>query len=167
MDNYRGHYFDSFTRTQQGEVKNQYYDPFYVKHRKRTTKAQLRVLERTFETCPRPDSLMRKKLGDQLGMTPRSVQVWFQNRRAKIKKMQQSEENRISPILSQIDQRAYKRNIENFDLYPTNNSLIRVPVIYQSRGEPTYNYFPSERGYYHHSNEESGIYDRNYPFDQM
>ncbi|KAF9763694.1 Homeobox protein HD-10 [Nosema granulosis] len=152
MDNYRGHYFDSFTRTQQGEVKNQYYDPFYVKHRKRTTKAQLRVLEKTFETCPRPDSLMRKKLGEQLGMTPRSVQVWFQNRRAKIKKQQQGGDSRLSPILSNMEQRGYKRNIEDFDLYPTNNSLTRVPIVYQNRTIQNHNYYHGDQAYYHYSN---------------
>ncbi|KAK6090232.1 hypothetical protein P3W45_000780 [Vairimorpha bombi] len=62
-------------------------DPFMIKHRKRTSKKQLEVLEKTFETCIRPDSKCRKKLGDQLNMTPRAVQIWFQNRRAKIKKL--------------------------------------------------------------------------------
>ncbi|KAF9763091.1 Homeobox protein HD-10, partial [Nosema granulosis] len=63
-------------------------DPFQIKHRKRTSKKQLEVLEKTFETCIRPDAKLRKKLGDQLGMTPRAVQIWFQNRRAKVKKAQ-------------------------------------------------------------------------------
>nr|XP_013180850.1 unnamed protein product [Papilio xuthus] len=62
-------------------------DPYTIKHRKRTSKKQLEVLEKTFEMSIRPDAKLRKKLGEQLGMTPRAVQIWFQNRRAKVKKI--------------------------------------------------------------------------------
>lgn len=65
-------------------------DPFKIKHRKRTSKKQLEVLEKTFEGCIRPGAKLRKKLGEQLGMTPRAVQIWFQNRRAKVKKVKGS-----------------------------------------------------------------------------
>lgn len=91
MHNNRDAYFESFHQTPHGEVKNSYYNPFAVKHRRRTSKMQLRVLEKTFETNIRPDAALRKILGEQLGMTPRSVQVWFQNRRAKIKKSKKND----------------------------------------------------------------------------
>ncbi|OAG29336.1 hypothetical protein NEDG_01409 [Nematocida displodere] len=78
-------YFDSFHKTAQGELKNTYYNPFHVKPRKRTSKEQLEVLEKTFETNIKPDAALRKALAGKLGMTPRSVQVWFQNKRAKVK----------------------------------------------------------------------------------
>ncbi|EJW04114.1 hypothetical protein EDEG_01594 [Edhazardia aedis USNM 41457] len=89
----RDSYFESFQQTPEG-LKNTYYNPFMVKHRRRTSKMQLRVLEKTFETNVRPDANLRKILGEQLGMTPRSVQVWFQNRRAKIKKRKNECEQR-------------------------------------------------------------------------
>lgn len=56
------------------------YRPNEVKHRKRTTRQQLRVLEETFRTTQKPDGNVRKSLALQLNMTPRNVQVWFQNR---------------------------------------------------------------------------------------
>lgn len=87
-------YFDSFHKTAQGEFKNTYYNPFHVKPRKRTSKEQLAVLEKTFETNVKPDASLRKTLAVQLEMTPRSVQVWFQNRRAKVKNEQQSRKER-------------------------------------------------------------------------
>jgi hypothetical protein len=34
---------------------------------------------------PSPDSKLRKRLSEQLGMSERSIQIWFQNRRAKVK----------------------------------------------------------------------------------
>ena len=62
MEPFKGNYFSNYSPVSENGGDNQYYDPFYVKHRKRTTKAQLKVLEKTFENCPRPDSTMRKKL---------------------------------------------------------------------------------------------------------
>lgn len=75
------------------------YDPTHVKHRRRTTPEQLKVLEETFKTDPKPNPALRKKLALELSMTPRVLQVhtaslfaahylltshinqvWFQNR---------------------------------------------------------------------------------------
>ncbi|KAG6880197.1 hypothetical protein C0992_003861 [Termitomyces sp. T32_za158] len=61
------------------------YTPNEVKHRKRTTTAQLRTLEAVFKTDTKPNGPLRVQLAAQLGMTARGVQVWFQNRRAKEK----------------------------------------------------------------------------------
>ncbi|KAH8828551.1 hypothetical protein DL96DRAFT_1187666 [Flagelloscypha sp. PMI_526] len=61
------------------------YQPNEVKHRKRTTSAQLKVLEGIFKTDTKPNAALRTRLAAQLDMTPRGVQVWFQNRRAKEK----------------------------------------------------------------------------------
>ena len=51
------------------------YVPNEVKHRKRTTRDQQKVLEGVFETKPKPDSTLRQKLAKELQMTPRGVQV--------------------------------------------------------------------------------------------
>lgn len=61
------------------------YTPNEVKHRKRTTSAQLKVLEGIFKHDTKPNAALRNELAAQLDMTARGVQVWFQNRRAKEK----------------------------------------------------------------------------------
>jgi hypothetical protein len=61
------------------------YIPNEVKHRKRTSRTQLKVLEDIFRRDTKPNAQLRKKLAKQLDMTARGVQVWFQNRRAKEK----------------------------------------------------------------------------------
>ncbi|KAF9012466.1 hypothetical protein BDQ17DRAFT_1419854 [Cyathus striatus] len=61
------------------------YTPNEVKHRKRTTSAQLKILEDVFKRDTKPNAQLRNDLASQLEMTPRGVQVWFQNRRAKEK----------------------------------------------------------------------------------
>lgn len=94
----RSGFFNSFHRNSHGELKSTFFDPFEVKHRKRTSKSQLNILEKTFETNKKPDSALRNQLSEQLGMTPRSVQVWFQNRRAKQKK---SKDKKYLPKIEQ------------------------------------------------------------------
>ena len=53
------------------------YQPNEVKHRKRTTRPQLKVLEDVYKHDKKPNASLRKKLADELGMTPRGVQVRF------------------------------------------------------------------------------------------
>ena len=51
------------------------YIPNEIKHRKRTTPAQLEILEQTFARDKKPNGVMRASLARQLDMTPRGVQV--------------------------------------------------------------------------------------------
>ncbi|KAI7870161.1 homeobox domain-containing protein, partial [Spinellus fusiger] len=53
--------------------------------RRRTSREQHKTLEETFQINPKPNSKIRRHLAEQLEMPLRSVQVWFQNRRAKAK----------------------------------------------------------------------------------
>ncbi|KIO09836.1 hypothetical protein M404DRAFT_74218, partial [Pisolithus tinctorius Marx 270] len=50
------------------------------KHRKRTSRSQLKVLEEVYRKDTKPNAAIRKKLAAELDMLPRAVQVWFQNR---------------------------------------------------------------------------------------
>lgn len=49
--------------------------------RKRANSEQLEVLNRVFDRTFFPSTQVRAELGRQLGMSPRTVQIWFQNRR--------------------------------------------------------------------------------------
>lgn len=53
--------------------------------RARATRPQLEILEAAFATNSHPNLKVREELGGRLGMTERSVQIWFQNKRAKAK----------------------------------------------------------------------------------
>ncbi|KAI9277600.1 hypothetical protein BY458DRAFT_453211 [Sporodiniella umbellata] len=49
--------------------------------RKRASSEQLQVLSKVFRRTFFPSTQMRVQLGRQLKMSPRTVQIWFQNRR--------------------------------------------------------------------------------------
>ncbi|KAI8346896.1 hypothetical protein EDC96DRAFT_468244 [Choanephora cucurbitarum] len=53
--------------------------------RTRATPEQLAILEKSFDLNPSPNSRVREQLSRELGMSERSIQIWFQNRRAKVK----------------------------------------------------------------------------------
>lgn len=53
--------------------------------RTRASREQVRILEEAFNVNTQPNAKTRETLSKRLGMTERSVQIWFQNRRAKIK----------------------------------------------------------------------------------
>lgn len=53
--------------------------------RQRATQDQLTTLELEFSKNPTPTADVRDRIAAEINMTQRSVQIWFQNRRAKIK----------------------------------------------------------------------------------
>lgn len=53
--------------------------------RQRATPHQLTVLKSEFEINPTPNAKTREEIGRRIDMTERSVQIWFQNNRAKNK----------------------------------------------------------------------------------
>lgn len=55
--------------------------------RYRTTPDQLRRLESVYLDEKMPNQELREKIAKELGMTTRRVQIWFQNKRAKEKRM--------------------------------------------------------------------------------
>lgn len=66
-----------------------------AKRRKRTVLSakQQKILMKSFEECAFPDAKQRLALGKILNMTPRTIQIWFQNQRQKIKSYHQDPRN--------------------------------------------------------------------------
>ncbi|KAA1106230.1 Mix paired-like homeobox [Puccinia graminis f. sp. tritici] len=77
--------------------------------RKRITPEQLEVLSNLFEYTDTPTFDLREAIGAKLGMSNREVQVWFQNRRAKVNRQrapsntQATLQDRPLPSTSQQD----------------------------------------------------------------
>jgi hypothetical protein len=64
--------------------------PTQTATRKRThlKPSQVAVLQESFVTNTLPDATIRSQLALELGVTERTVQIWFQNRRAKARKLE-------------------------------------------------------------------------------
>ncbi|GAU10988.1 hypothetical protein TSUD_112810 [Trifolium subterraneum] len=61
----------------------------------RHTAEQIRIMEALFKESPHPDEKQRQQLSKQLGLAPRQVKFWFQNRRTQIKAIQERHENSL------------------------------------------------------------------------
>ncbi|ORX60995.1 homeobox-domain-containing protein [Piromyces finnis] len=57
-----------------------------VKRRRRLSPDETRILAEIFEQTQKPNAALRSRLAQQLDMSSRAVQIWFQNRRAKLKR---------------------------------------------------------------------------------
>ncbi|KAL7099970.1 hypothetical protein ACP275_09G119800 [Erythranthe tilingii] len=61
----------------------------------RHTPEQITEMEALFKESPHPDENQRLQLSKQLGLHPRQVKFWFQNRRTQIKAIQERHENSV------------------------------------------------------------------------
>nr|QDF45216.1 GL7 [Triticum turgidum subsp. durum] len=61
----------------------------------RHTAHQIQQMEALFKDCPHPDDKQRLKLSQELGLKPRQVKFWFQNRRTQMKAQQDRADNVI------------------------------------------------------------------------
>ena len=52
--------------------------------RQRATQDQLSTLETEFMKNPTPTATVRERIAEEINMTERSVQIWFQNRYAEL-----------------------------------------------------------------------------------
>ncbi|RCV34994.1 hypothetical protein SETIT_7G203300v2 [Setaria italica] len=61
----------------------------------RHTPQQIHQLEAVFKECPHPDEKQRAELSKRLGLEPRQVKFWFQNRRTQMKNQMERHENAL------------------------------------------------------------------------
>ncbi|XP_041370648.1 LIM/homeobox protein Lhx3-like isoform X2 [Gigantopelta aegis] len=78
-------------------------DPSNKRPRTTITAKQLEALKRAYNESPKPARHVREQLSAETGLDMRVVQVWFQNRRAKEKRLKKDAgRNRWNPYFRQI-----------------------------------------------------------------
>lgn len=71
--------------------------------------SQLKLLEEFFQKNPNPDRDYREKISTETGMSTRRVQVWFQNKRARVRK---DREGSSTPEETNEEQYSEKQNLQ-------------------------------------------------------
>ncbi|KAI8584860.1 hypothetical protein BDZ88DRAFT_401755, partial [Geranomyces variabilis] len=107
-------------------------DDTKAKKRARATPEQLAILEETFLTNTSPNAKLREILAGKVHMTERSIQIWFQNRRAKVKLMQKRAAQQVA------QQEHVKRRQSLFaQTYGMGYGQFGAPQLIQPRPTPT------------------------------
>jgi homeobox-leucine zipper protein len=65
-------------------------------------------MEILFKECPHPDDKQREHLSSELGLKPRQVKSWFQNRRTQMKAQTKRDEN---TLLHQENEKLRSENV--------------------------------------------------------
>ncbi|KAL7318448.1 hypothetical protein PS15m_001691 [Mucor circinelloides] len=92
------HYLNSFRINKDGFHKPATFDLYQYQYcpsdtdlfkikRRRATVSQTQALQRVFEKTAFPSTGLRENLARHLGMPPRTVQIWFQNKRQAARKV--------------------------------------------------------------------------------
>ncbi|GAB1290759.1 Homeobox protein NOBOX [Apodemus speciosus] len=90
---------------------------------------QLEELERIFQEDHYPDSDKRHEIAQMVGVTPQRIMVWFQNRRAKWRKVEKlnEKENKNGPAAPSADSSQRRSAPELLDPMPTDLEPGPVP----------------------------------------
>lgn len=117
-------------------------------NKRRFTDDQVKSLESMFSSEKRPESYTKSQIADQLGLDPRQVAVWFQNRRARCKSKQiESEYNILKAHYDTLTSRFESLEKENQSILtevqrlrdlqesPKESTSNSEPATYSSSGE--------------------------------
>ncbi|XP_076875919.1 insulin gene enhancer protein isl-1-like [Brachyhypopomus gauderio] len=71
------------------------------------SESQLQLLWTCYSTNPKPDAVIKERLVEMTGLSPRVIRVWFQNKRCKDKKRSVGGKHTQLRTLRQVDEEAF------------------------------------------------------------
>lgn len=100
----------------------EYYDEQLPGKKRRLTPEQVHLLEKSFETENKLEPERKSQLAKKLGLQPRQVAVWFQNRRARWKTKQLERDFDLLKC-------SYDSLLSDYDSIHTENHKLKVEVL--------------------------------------
>ncbi|KXN66082.1 homeobox-domain-containing protein [Conidiobolus coronatus NRRL 28638] len=74
-----------FLYSTHGKLRSRIQPKSFLPRRKRVTTQQLQILNAVFKQNPFPSIEERFNLSERLGISARSIQIWFQNKRQTVR----------------------------------------------------------------------------------
>ncbi|KXS17585.1 hypothetical protein M427DRAFT_133391 [Gonapodya prolifera JEL478] len=96
--------------------------------RKTLSQHQSRELAAAFQRNDKPKTTEREALAEQLGLTQREVQIWFQNRRAKLKQRAASRETSNQTSSALLSHQQDSTTLTSTSAYHTSSNLLDDPA---------------------------------------
>lgn len=88
---------------------------------------QLEALRSTFAATPKPSRNIREKLAQETGLNMRVIQVWFQNRRSKERRLKQSGGQTQTSRSNRPSRRSRSTRLESQDELNENDTDLQSP----------------------------------------
>lgn len=101
---------------------DEYYDEQMPEKKRRLTADQVHLLEESFEAQNKLEPERKSQLAKKLGLQPRQVAVWFQNRRARSKTKQLERDYDLLKA-------SYDSLLSNFDNLVKENEMLKAEVF--------------------------------------
>lgn len=112
----------SFFTSPEELLEEEYYDEQLPEKKRRLSPEQVHLLEKSFETENKLEPERKSELAKKLGLQPRQVAVWFQNRRARWKTKQLERDfDRLKA--------AYDSLLDDHDSISKDNDRLRSQVV--------------------------------------
>ncbi|KAJ4827070.1 Homeobox-leucine zipper protein hox16 [Turnera subulata] len=100
----------------------EYYDEQLPEKKRRLTAEQVHMLEKSFEAQNKLEPERKTQLAKKLGLQPRQVAVWFQNRRARWKTKQLERDYDLLKA-------SYDSLVSNYDSVVKENEKLKTEVL--------------------------------------
>ncbi|XP_022150089.1 homeobox-leucine zipper protein HAT5 isoform X4 [Momordica charantia] len=110
-----------FFRSPHDLYDDEYYDELYPEKKRRLSHDQVQMLEKSFEEENKLEPERKTQLAKKLGLQPRQVAVWYQNRRARWK-MKQLERD------YDLLKASYDLLLSNYDSIVKENAVLKSEV---------------------------------------